>query len=659
MANNYKSIIQNNNIDLSDLLETINNLPEAGTDLPSLSQEGSATDLLSGKQLIDSSGAIVTGTMPQRTVNDLTSSGATVNVPAGYYATAVEKSVPTAQRATTTMSTIELDDTIVINATNNQTTGYVAGSNETAELSVILEIQGATVSAIAGNSVISRSVDSGKAQTPATTITSTPSISVDSNGKITASNSKTQSVTPTITKGYISSGTAGTITVGGSATKQLTTQSAKTITPTTSAQTAVASGVYTTGAITVAAIPNNYEDVATETEEYTSLLDELESVVDDMSGGGGSVKYCTLEIVEATTPTGAELVCYSDGTSPCNKKSLKGFGKVMVQQNSIFSTSGCDFSGYGDNLINIPEASSGRVKCWFIKGNTTAYARCSNNLADPASADWKNDERLSLGTGTTKACTGHITTNYIRANAGDIIRVQGLNLYQYLDGYASIAGYAADKTFITTQYAYIGATGATSLDGAQEQITLENGVYSYPIMMDSTGKQRANASTYYIRLSAPVASGYTADDIIITINDPIVGTEWNFAKPDALNTTDWDLWINNARIGANGEYHEHLGGVVTNWIKAKPGDAFIISGLKISTDMTDCIAAYNANKEKVLSGRPIFWDTNKFGVATINSADQTLTYFKILDTSATQGIEYIRFGLTLTGSADDVYITSG
>lgn len=71
----------------------------------------------------------------------------------------------------------------------------------------------------------------------------TPSITVSSGGLITAS--ATQSA------GYVVHGTK-------SATKQLTTQEAKTVTPSTSSQTAVASGRYTTGAVTVAAIPSTY-----------------------------------------------------------------------------------------------------------------------------------------------------------------------------------------------------------------------------------------------------------------------------------------------------------------------------------------------------------------------------------------------------------------
>jgi len=109
-------------------------------------------------------------------------------------------------------------------------------------------------------------VGSGSATTPSTTITSTPSISVSSSGLITASNNKTQNVTPTINSGYVSSGTAGTITVSGSNTSQLTTQAAQTITPTTTNQT-IASGKYLTGTQTILGsanlIPSNIKQGVT------------------------------------------------------------------------------------------------------------------------------------------------------------------------------------------------------------------------------------------------------------------------------------------------------------------------------------------------------------------------------------------------------------
>lgn len=120
------------------------------------------SNVLAGKKFIGSNGIEETGTIVTKTSNDLTASGATVTVPAGYYATDTSKSVATATQAT-------------------------------------------------------------------------PSISVSSSGLITAST--TQSA------GYVSSGTKD-------ATKQLSTKSATTYTPSTSNQT-ISSGYYLTGTQTI------------------------------------------------------------------------------------------------------------------------------------------------------------------------------------------------------------------------------------------------------------------------------------------------------------------------------------------------------------------------------------------------------------------------
>ena len=93
-------------------------------------------------------------------------------------------------------------------------------------------------------------VPAGSAVTPATTITKNPTISVNASGLITSSVSGTQNVTPTVSAGYVTSGTAGTITVAGSATSQLTTKAAETITPGTTDKT-IAAGQYLTGAQTI------------------------------------------------------------------------------------------------------------------------------------------------------------------------------------------------------------------------------------------------------------------------------------------------------------------------------------------------------------------------------------------------------------------------
>lgn len=159
-----------------------------------------------------------------------------------------------------------------------------------------LTASGATVTAPAGYyaSSASKSVSSGSATTPATTITANPSISVSSGGLITASVSGSQSVTPTVSAGYVSSGTAGTVSVSGSNTSQLTTQAAQTIHPSTTDQT-IASGKYLTGTQTVKGVllsnlssENIKKDVVVKVGDSTDD-DCVTSVTGTLESGSGSV----------------------------------------------------------------------------------------------------------------------------------------------------------------------------------------------------------------------------------------------------------------------------------------------------------------------------------------------------------------------------------
>ena len=152
--------------------------------------------MTSGGQSLDgvtsyASGVKITGSIPTKTAADMTASGATVTAPAGYYAAATSKTIA-----------------------------------------------------------------SGTATTPATSINAVPVLSINaSTGVITGTVSASQNVTPTVSAGYVSAGTAGTISVSGSDTLALTVQAAQTITPGTTAQT-IAAGQYLTGAQTIAGDAN-------------------------------------------------------------------------------------------------------------------------------------------------------------------------------------------------------------------------------------------------------------------------------------------------------------------------------------------------------------------------------------------------------------------
>ena len=113
--------------------------------------------------------------------------------------------------------------------------------------------QSSTVTADAGYDALSsvaitvNAAPSGSAKTPATTITANPTISVNSSGLITATVSKTQSVTPTVSTGWVSSGTAGNITVTGSGTEQMTKRDSSDLTASGATVTAPA-GYYPSSA---------------------------------------------------------------------------------------------------------------------------------------------------------------------------------------------------------------------------------------------------------------------------------------------------------------------------------------------------------------------------------------------------------------------------
>lgn len=234
-----------------------------------------SSDVLSGKGFYNSSGR-QTGTIATKSSSDLTVSGATVTAPAGYYSSAASKSVATGSAtapssisgtsATVSTGTNTLTLSKTVSVTPSVTAGYISsGTAGNANVSLTANVtvnptptaSGKTVTTPAGYYTTSKTTDvaSGSATTPTTTITANPTISVNSSGLITATTSASQNITPTVSAGYVSSGTAGTVSVSGSNTQQLTTKGATTYTPSTTVQT-IASGTYLTGTQTISGDSN-------------------------------------------------------------------------------------------------------------------------------------------------------------------------------------------------------------------------------------------------------------------------------------------------------------------------------------------------------------------------------------------------------------------
>lgn len=206
--------------------------------------------------------------------------------------------------------------------------------------------------------------------------------------------------------------------------------------------------------------------------------------------------------------------------------------------NGIELTSSGDVTGYVDfdnNIILTGNLTNGTytLKYTTTNGQTINIGdfTLGSNLADPTSADWLTDKRLAMAYGYTKDSVGSIFTNYIPVKQGDVLRVKGLNLYGVQNGVSSAIACYSSKTDTSTDSdgvlnAYKGGV-YTSVDteleenGVRDQVRQDGNIFAYTVLLYNDGTQMFDPETLYIRISAPLLEGYTAEEVIITVNEEI------------------------------------------------------------------------------------------------------------------------------------------
>lgn len=126
------------------------------------------------------------------------------------------------------------------------------------------------------------------------------------------------------------------------------------------------------------------------------------------------------------------------------------------------------------------------------------------NLADPNSADWLNGYRIN-SSGNTVESASAMVTNYIPCKIDDVIRIQGLTFNNNARMYDS-----SKAGIINTNMTTLLNDGIATQSG--DLTTLKAGYET------ATSKK---SNTAYMRFSCALASGYSAEDVIITVNEEI------------------------------------------------------------------------------------------------------------------------------------------
>ena len=210
--------------------------------------------------------------------------------------------------------------------------GYVHLSSDPGthvEVSAFSVSAAGTFSAPTGRAYSPVVVPSGSAFPPAVTITKNPTISLNSTtGVITASYTGSSSVTPTVSAGYISQGTAGTISTTGTSTFNLTTQAAQTIYPSTADQT-IASRKYLTGTQTIKSVTTTNLTAANIKSGVTVMI-------------GDSADADRIASITGTHVSGADIPIFEitwegdDYTLTCNKSYSECYARLNDNNSAAY-----------------------------------------------------------------------------------------------------------------------------------------------------------------------------------------------------------------------------------------------------------------------------------------------------------------------------------
>ncbi len=325
--------------------------------------------------------------------------------------------------------------------------------------------------------------------TIATVTAPSPTISVSSDGIVTANVSNP--------KGYQSSATTK------STTQQLTTKSATTVTPSDVEQTIVNSGVYTTGEITVSAVPTETKSITangtfapTTGKYFSSVTVNVPSETTEIS----------LQEKTVTPNESTQTVSFDDGydglsTVTVNPISSTYIGSSVPTKSSTTITP----SSSSQIVISSGTYATGDIMVSAVPTETKEIT--ANGTYTPTSGKWFSSVNVNVAGDTFSTQTKSIIPN----ESEQIVTPD--NGY---DGLSSVTVEAISSTYVGSGVATKGATIITPSTSGQIAVSsgtyvtgnitvdaMPNGELSTPTLNTNTGVVTAGVSTSgYLSTSA-------------------------------------------------------------------------------------------------------------------------------------------------------------
>lgn len=421
----------------------------SGSVLPTLTDPADAGEIVSGKEVIDQNGAVMTGTMPSNpAISETLEAGESYQVPAGYTpgGTVQAASLASQTPGTATQDDIIQGQTAWVNGV--QITGALEPGSDTSDATATAAdiLEGETAYVATGKvegTMPARTADDVTIQNTTISVASgyyapnttkeiqtveqaTPSISVSAGGLITA--------TADQEAGFVADGTK-------SATQQLPVQGAQTITPGTSQQT-INGGVYLTGTQTIQGdaglVPENIKNGIT--------IFGVTGSYEGKTGGEFAVPL-TITVDPGVTVTAINgdttLTAVSNGTA-----------QFILPKGGTWTITATKDGETAVTTVTVQESYTGELE--FIAGEVVYYGTATNIMAAYYIAGTHVGDYAIFAGGSIDGGSTYSSTNAVYAFNSSLTRSTADSLPY--NQYQSLGANFADHALIIGGAAYRSST---------------------------------------------------------------------------------------------------------------------------------------------------------------------------------------------------------